>query len=233
MKNSFRFFLIAVCLVLLCFAGGCKEENVRDSIGQDASFQEVYDAFMAQEEALSFTEGGFSLSNLKMRAYGDFFMQELIQGDSLEELLAADSLAEYYITHYHDQTLRLYFKYERWKYDYSFDDLIFPICWLEACWENPLCFFEASTNSAIPESVTVKSAYFLMEAVNYKHCVFYRTNKGNFVLFIDGYQEDADLYLLPEDIFYDKIQETEIHLEWYGSPYKFTADFSDWKLDMQ
>ena len=53
MKNSFKFLLIIVCLVLLCFAGGCKEEeNVRDSIGQDASFQEVYDAFLAQEEAL-------------------------------------------------------------------------------------------------------------------------------------------------------------------------------------
>lgn len=248
MKNSFKFLLVILCLVLLCLVTGCQEENasdstgqdpsfqeveenVRDSIGQDAAFQEAYDAFMAQEEAFA----SFSLSHLKMRVYSDFFIQELIQGDSLEDLLAAVPFNEYYITHYNDSTGRLFFNGERWKYVYSFFPQDgFPVCWLETFWENPSCFFEKSTNSAIPESVTVKSAYFLMEIVFSRYCVFYRTNQGNFVLFIDGFKEDADVYLLPEDIFYDKIQECEILSDdVYGPNYRITADFSDWKVDMQ
>lgn len=236
MKNSFRFFLIIVCLVLVCFAGGCKEEeNVRDSIGQDPFFQEAYDAFVAQEGSKS-TQSDFPFSFLKMRVYCDWYMPHLIEGASFEELLAADNVDEYYITRYNDRTGCLYFdpQFEgTWNYSYS---LKTPACWLEAFWENPLCFFEKSTNSAIPERVTVNSAYFLMGEYYYRpdHFVFYRTNKGNFVLFIDGYAEDADVYLLPEDIFYDKIQESELRFESYGGPpYKITADFSDWKVDMQ
>ena len=262
MKNSFKFLLVILCLVLLCFVTGCKEENasdsigqdtseeetvgdsigqdapeeenVRDSIGQDASFQEVYDAFLAQE-GVRYTESDFSLSRLKMRVYSDFFIKDLIQGDSLEDLLAAGTFNEYYITRYHDSTGMLYFNDERWKYDYRLSPQVgYPVYWLEAFLENPLCFFEKSTNSAIPESVTVNSAYFLMEIVYWKCCVFYRTNQGNFVLFIDGFKEDADVYLLPEDIFYDKIQECEILSgDVYGPTYRITADFSDWKLDMQ
>ena len=256
MKNSFKFLLVILCLVLLCLVTGCQEENasdstgqdtseeetvgdsigqyapeeenVRDSIGQDAAFQEVYDAFIAQE-------GGFTLSHLKMRVYSDFFIKELIQGNSLEDLLAAVNFNEYYITRYHDMTGSLFFNGERWEYDYClFPQDGYPVYWLEAFLENPLCFFEKSTNSAIPESVTVKSAYFLMEFVFSRYCVFYRTNQGNFVLFIDGFKEDADVYLLPEDIFYDKIQECEILSDdVYGPNYRITADFSDWKVDMQ
>lgn len=242
MKNSFKFLLVILCLVLLCLVTGCQEENasdstgqdapeeenVRDSIGQDAAFQEVYDAFIAQE-------GGFTLSHLKMRVYSDFFIEELIQGDSFEDLLAADYIDEYYITRYNDRTGMLYFNGERWKYLDSFlPQDGYPVYWLEAFLENPLCFFEKSTNSAIPESVTVKSAYFLMEIVFCRYCVFYRTNQGNFVLFINGLGEDADVYLLPEDIFYDKIQECKILSgDVYGPNYRITADFSDWKVDMQ
>jgi len=244
MKNSFKFLFVILCLVLLCLVTGCQEENVsdsigqdtseeenvRDSIGQDASFQEVYDAFMAQEEAVSFAD--FSLSHLKMRVYRNWDIRDLIQGASFEELLAADD--GYYITHYHDQTRRLYFRWERWNYDHTFDQNCSALCWLEAFWENPLCFFEKSTNSAIPESATVKAAYFLIDNLYSDHFVFYRTNKGNFVLFIDGPGESADLYLLPEDIFYDKIQECKILPgDVYGPPYRITADFSDWKLNMQ
>ena len=252
MKNSFRFLLIIMCLVLLCFAGGCKEETVRDSteqdpsfqeveetvrdsIGQDPFFQEAYDAFVAQEGAKS-TKSDFPFSFLKMRVYCDWYMPHLIEGASFEELLASDYVDEYYITRYNDRTGCLYFdpQFEgTWKYSYS---LKTPACWLEAFWENPLCFFEKSTNSDIPESVTVNSAYFLMGEYYYlpDHFVFYRTNKGNFVLFIDGYAEDADVYLLPEDIFYDKIQESELCFDLYGGPpYKITADFSDWKIDMR
>lgn len=249
MKNSFKFLLIIVCLVLLCFVTGCKEENVRDSIGQDtseeenvrdsigqdASFQEVYDAFLAQE-GVGYTESDFSLSRLKMRVYDNWDMRDLIEGDSLEDLLADKYIKEYYITRYNDSTGRLFFKDERWKYVYRFYPQDgFPVCWLEAFLENPLCFFEKSTNSDIPESVTVNSAYFLIDNLFFDHFVFYRTNKGNFVLFIDGNAEDADLYLLPEDIFYDKIQECKILPGdvYYGPPYRITADFSDWKLDMR
>ena len=234
MKNSFRFFLIIVCLVLFVFISGCTEDNVRDSIGLDSSFQEVYDAFMAEDEDLVFTEGGFSLSHLKMRAYGGFFTHDLIRGDSFEDVLAADGVKEYYITYFNDHTRMIRPKGETWEYLFNCDTMGYPLCWLEAFWKDPLCFFEKSTKSAIPESVTVKSAYFLMESVNYKHYVFYRTNQGNFVLYIDGYKEDADLYLLPEDIFYDKIQECKILSgDVYGPNYRITADFSDWKLDMR
>lgn len=243
MKNSFRFFLIIVCLVLVCFAGGCKEEeNVRDSIGQDPFFQEAYDAFVAQEGSKS-TQSDFPLSFLKMRVYYDWYIRDLIQGDSFEELLAADNVDEYYITRYNDRTGCLYSTFEfggKWQYSYSRK---IPVYWLEAFLENPSCFFEKSTNSAIPESVTVNSAYFLMGEYYYcpDHFVFYRTNKGNFVLFIDGYTEDDDVYLLPEDIFYDKIQESELYntdiyspdFSYGGPSYKITADFSDWKVDMQ
>ena len=153
MKNSFQFLLIIVCLVLLCLVTGCQEENasdstgqdtseeenVRDSIGQDASFQEVYDAFMAQEEAFQYTEGGFSLSHLKLRVYDGWYLPDLIEGASFEELLAADSIEEYYITHYQDQTQRLYFKNKRWNYDWCYDQLCsaLELCCLEAFWENP------------------------------------------------------------------------------------------------
>ena len=255
MKNSFRFFLIIVCLVLLCLVTGCQEENasdstgqdtseeenVRDSIGQDPFFQEVYDAFVAQEGSKS-TQSDFPLSFLKMRVYCDWYIRDLIEGDSFEELLAADNVDEYYITRYNDRTGCLYSTFEfggKWQYSYI---LKTPAYWLEAFLENPSCFFEKSTNSDIPERVTVKAAYFLMGEYGYTpdHFVFYRTNKGNFVLFIDGYTEDDDVYLLPEDIFYDKIQESELYNTdiyspdfMYGSSYKITADFSDWKVDMQ
>ena len=256
MKNSFRFFLIIVCLVLLCLVTGCQEENasdstgqdtseeenVRDSIGQDPFFQEAYDAFVAQEGSKS-TQSDFPLSFLKMRVYYDWYIRDLIQGDSFEELLAADNVDEYYITRYNDRTGCLYSTFEfggKWQYSYSRK---IPVYWLEAFLENPSCFFEKSTNSAIPERVTVNSAYFLMGEYYYcpDHFVFYRTNKGNFVLFIDGYTEDDDVYLLPEDIFYDKIQESELYntdiyspdFSYGGPSYKITADFSDWKVDMQ